>query len=196
MKETLDQEARIKEIEEKIKEWVNASPNTIREIQPCVIYTPEDFKEIAEVFVRSQLKKIGGFEGATGETENISYGLIKLKKVHPVGWPLEVGMILIFEPCTKTANGQVRALGFGINPFTKQLVGISFHDNTPLVVEIQLKGNGGFYFGSTEYPLDEYDMGGNESYNHFVIPVGNEYQKYFSIVQKIWINYLTKVNSV
>lgn len=180
---------KIKEIKENIRKWSDCPFVKRREIEVWDIHTIEEFKAAMKKLVEVQMGKIEGFHGETGEIEGISYGLVKVKKPQRIGWPLEIGLMAIFEPGEIKTEGRVGALGFGVDPYSKEIVGISFFDNSPAFILWQLKGQGGFYFGSTEYPLPENDMGGHGNINHFVIPVGPEYYKYFGIAQKIWRQY-------
>jgi len=187
---------KLRETKEKLEKWVNDPSSKAGEIAKWERTDKRVFEKIARKLVESQVKKTAGFEGGTGEFKNISYGLVKLKKAHPIGWPCESGIVVIFEKGLETAiiGSRVGVIGFGISPLTKELVGISFFDDSPSFVEQQLKGDGGFYFGSTEYTIPENIAGGG--YNHFVVPTGKEYYKYFEITKRIWRDYLASVNSV
>ncbi len=177
---------KIKEIKEKIKNWSDCPFVKRREIELWDIYPIEEFKAAMEKLVKVQMGKIEGFHGETGKIDDISYGLVKVKKPQRIGWPLEIGVMAIFEPGETKTEGRVGVLGFGIDPYSKEIVGISFYDDSPAFILQQSKGQGGFYFGSTQYTLPVEDMGGHGNFNHFVVPVGPEYSKYLCIAKKVW----------
>ncbi len=189
----------IEEMKEKIKKWVNDPDSKNHEIPKIAKWnriSRDGFDKVASKLVKSQIAKWGGFEGGLGKVDDsLSYGLVKFKEPYLLrAW--EEGIMVIYEAGLgmikglrrSIIGGNVLVLGFGINPLTKEIVGISFYDDSPSFVEHQLiNGNGGFYFGSTEYTLPN-DMAGG--FNHFCIPTGKEYQKYFGIAQEVWEHYL------
>lgn len=188
----------VQEMKEKIEQWIKNPSSKIRKIEPWDRYGEGMFDEAAKKLVEGQMRA-AGFEGNTGKTEKISYGLIKLKRSLRMRGG-EEGIMFIQEESSpfNFLGSKAGVLGFEINPLTKELIGISFYDDSPTLIGRHLKGDekGGFYFGSTEYTLPTNDMSGLGGFNHFVIPTGNEYRKYYEMAKKVWKHYLTNVASV
>lgn len=186
----------IRNKQEQINAWIADPKNKTKKIESWPRYKKEKFDEVIRKLVISQaVGGIGSFEGGIGQIGDISYGLVKFRKPHLLkAW--EEGIIVIYEDSklSKMIGGKIGMLGFGINPHTKEVVGISFYDNTPSFVARHLeKSGGGFYFGSTEYTLPSEMYGG---FNCFAVPVGSTYQKYYEIVKQAYRDYLMKITSV
>lgn len=183
---------KIRRRQEQIEIWINGPFKKTRTIEPWKRIKKEEFDNVIVRLIACQIESLSGyFEGGSDLAGDMPYGLIKFREPYLLK-PWAEGIVVIYEKdrASGLLGGKVGVLGFGVDPATNELVGISLYAGSPGFVERHLgKKGGGFYFGSTENTVPNPE----DVFNDFVIPTGKMYGKYFEIVKSIWANYRVSV---